>query len=187
MDKKNKPLEEYYKYVGSDSQKARKEIEQLNFKKNAYLLSCIALTYKDEGKFFKNGRGRKKIKLDKIEEAKKYIDRAFEINPNCRDVLFTKGEIYNALGETITAIDCYIKILELEEDLSSVSNCSNSDLPFVQMLFNDAKFQLYRLFYDLEDFEMSNKFLEAYKENLEKGINTIYSPLENFVMAPEHI
>jgi hypothetical protein len=112
----------------------------------------------------------------------KFVDKGFKINQNCRDLLYTKGIIYNALGDTFTTIDCYLAILKLEERTDSVYNCSNSDLPFVQILLNDAKFQLYRLFYDLEDFEMSDKFLEDYKKHLVNGVSTIYKPLANFLM-----
>jgi hypothetical protein len=42
---------------------------------------------------------------------------------------------------------------------------------------------LYRLFYDLEDFDLSSKFLKEYKSQLKKGIDTIYKPLEYFSMG----
>lgn len=184
---KEKILDNFNKYVLNDSAKARAIIEGIDYENDPYWLRCIALTYKDEALFFKNGKMRKVFLTDKLKSAKKYIKKAFKLNPNCRDVLYTKGVIYNALGDIYTAIDCYISILELGEKTDKISNCSNSELPFIQMILNDAKFQLYRLFYDLEDFEMSNKFLESYKENLNKGVNTIYSPLENFIMTPNHL
>ncbi len=114
----------------------------------------------------------------------KYIEKAIAFNPDCRDVLYTRGVIYNAIGDTWTAIDCYIKIMELGEDLGEDANCSGSDLPFVRMILNDARFQLYRLFHDLEEYELSKKFLKAYKMHLRKGIDTIYKPLEKFLMDP---
>lgn len=184
---KEKIIDNFNGFILNDSSKARAIIEGIDHENDPYLLRCIALTYKDEALFFKNGKMRKVFLTDKLKLAKKYIEKAFKLNPNCRDVLFTKGVIYNALGDTFTAIDCYIAILGLGEKTDKISNCSNSELPFVQMLLNDAKFQLYRLFYDLEDFEMSNKFLVSYKENLDKGVDTIYWPFENFIMTPNHL
>jgi tetratricopeptide (TPR) repeat protein len=183
MDKKNKQLEKYHKLVGVNSLKARKEIEKIKFQNDTYLLSCIALTFKDEAVFFKNGNMRKIFLKKKLDLAKNFIDDAFKLNPTCRDMLFIKGAIYNALGDKRTAIDCYIQILKLDENLSKEYNCSNSNLAFVQMLLNDARFQLYRLFYDLEDFDLSSKFLKEYKSQLKKGIDTIYKPLEYFSMG----
>jgi tetratricopeptide (TPR) repeat protein len=120
-------LQRYYELVGHDSLKARNEILKLSYKNDAYLLSCVALTYKDEAMFFKNGNMRKEFIKEKLLIAKKYIDKSFQLNPRCRDILFTKGEIYNALDDRFEAIDCYIKIIEFDEKLNKLYNCSRSD------------------------------------------------------------
>ncbi len=176
-------LNRFNRLVTKDSVMARHIIRQADYKTSAYLLRCIALTYRDEAVFRNATEMRKIFVKRKLDLAKKYIDKAFSINPNCRDVLFTKGGIYNALGDTFTAIECYIRILELGEDSDKLSNCSESDISYVRMVFNDSRFQLYRLFYDLEDFDLSNKFLDEYKKHLKEGINTIYRPLEDYLMS----
>jgi hypothetical protein len=47
---------------------------------------------------------------------------------------------------------------------------------------NDSRFQLYRLYYDKGDFLTSKKYLAEYKKKLKRGINTIYKPLDSFLM-----
>lgn len=160
---KKEIMQRYYNLVAIDSEKARCEILKLDYKKDGYLLSRIALTFKDEALFFKNGNQRKKSIKDKLLIAKKYIDKAIKLSPDCRDILYTKGTIYIALHEKFEAMDCYIKIIENGESLTQKFNCSNYDAPYVRMIINDAHFQLYRLFYDLENFKMANKFLKEYK------------------------
>lgn len=105
-----------------------------------------------------------------------------KINPKCRDVLYLKGTIYNALGETLEAIDCYIGILDTVNINDPLFNCSGNEDHKVDTLINDSYFQLYRLFYDLKKFELSNRFLEEYKKGIEYGIDTLYKPLDKFLM-----
>lgn len=172
-------MQQYYNLVGIDSYKARNEILKLPYKSDPYLLSCLALTYKDEAMFFKNGNKRKRFLNKKLLLAKKYIDKSYQLNSDCRDVLFTKGEIYNALGYRFDAIDCFIKIIEQGTILNKKYNCSESDKSYIEMIVNDAHFQLYRLF-KITNNELANKFLRKYKTEIKKGVNTIYVPFENF-------
>jgi len=169
--------------VKKDPFKARKFIEQCSFENDPYLLSRIAQTYLDEALFFKNGNLRKKIVKENLNLAKQYIDKAIIINPECRDILYIKGLIYDSLDEIYESIDCFIKILKTEENLEVELNCSQSELWFVQMMLNDARFELYRLFYDIQSFEISNKFLKEYKKHLKKGVETIYTPIEKFLKS----
>lgn len=183
MNKRNNNLlNEYYNYVGTDSARARSVIFKMNYQSDGYLLSCIALTYRDEAIFFKNGRTRNDIKVEKMILAKEYIDMAYEISPLCRDVLFMKGTIYNSLHDQFSAIDCFIKILESKEDGSLPHNCSESDSAYIKMVTNDARFQLYRLFHNIQEFDISGKFLKEYKTNLKKGVKTIYIPLRTYLV-----
>jgi tetratricopeptide (TPR) repeat protein len=181
MDKKTYTI--FNDLVVKDSAGARYIIKQQHgYKQNAYCLRCIALTYKDEAMFKTETEMRRRFINRKLQLAKKYIDMAFLLAPDCRDVLYIKGVIYNAMGDTYAAIDCYIRVLEIEENLDKEYNCSESDLPFVQMILNDSRFQLYRLFHDLDSMELSNDFLKEYKKYLRKGVNTIYWPLKKFLM-----
>jgi len=178
--KGNNFLEEYYQYIGLDEAKARAAILKMEYQKDAFLLCCIALTYRDEALFFKNGKARKKIKIEMMNLAKEYIDKAYELSPLCRDVLYKKGTIYRALNDCFTAIDCFIAILESKEDNSITYNCGGADSNYIKMMTNDARFELYRLFYDLERHDISDGFLREYKRNLRKGVNTIYKPLDAY-------
>jgi hypothetical protein len=167
--------------VATDPIAARNLILKLDYSKDANLLACIALTYKDEALFLKNGNQRKIIISNKIKLAKEYIDKAFELAPNCRAVLDLKGSIYIALNDPFTAIDCYINIIENRKINQFEYNCSNSNVDFEKMVVNDAYFQLYRLFFDLKNLKLANKFLNEFKKGLAKGIATIYYPVEKFI------
>lgn len=175
-------LTQFNKLVAIDSEKARAIILKMPYQEDAYLLKCIAQTYIDEAMFFKNGNLRKFFVSDKLMLAKKYIDEAFSLKNNCRDVLYTKGIIYNAIGDKNTAINCYILIIDNADKIDYEYNCSNSDLQFIKMIVNDSYFQLYRLFYDIKNFTLSKKLLLEYKKGVKKGIETIYVPLENYLM-----
>src|SRR4051812_40603815 len=59
-------LSHFGEVVAKDSVKARKIILQLAYKNDAHLLSCIALTYKDEALFFKNGKQRIRSRNEKL-------------------------------------------------------------------------------------------------------------------------
>ena len=175
-------LNEYFEAVRENSAKARQIIKKLNFKDDSYLLRCIAITYIDEALL--DSKNNLKVKFDqrKLSLAKKYIDKAYSLNPECRDVLFAKGSIYNALGDTFLAIDCYIKILELKKIKTKNVNCAGGDYLYINMIYNDSYFQLYRLFYDIGKYETANGLLAQYKNGLKKGIDTIYKPLSKFLM-----
>jgi tetratricopeptide (TPR) repeat protein len=175
-----KALENYDKLIVGDPKKARDEILKLKYQDNAYLLMCIALSYRDEAIFFNNGKERKFIKLDKINLAKEFIDKAINISPNCRDVLFIKGTIYDVLDNVEIAIDCFIKIIKNGENQTYSFNCSSSELWYVQMIINDAHLKLYQLF-KASNKKLANKFLREYKSNIKRGVKTIYMPLEKFL------
>lgn len=181
MEKNDNLLKEYQKFVGKSEEKARAAIMKLKYKKDAYLLSCIALTYRDEALFFKNGTLRKKIKEDKMSLAKRYIDKAFDVSPQCRDVLYLKGTIYHKLGERANAFDCFITVVELRDQTAEKYNCSGEDEAYIKMLTNDARFELYRMFFDGENYELANELLAEYKQNLKMGVKTIFKPLKKYL------
>jgi tetratricopeptide (TPR) repeat protein len=178
---KEKILQKYYNTVGTDSAKARSFIKKLNYKHDYYLLGCIALTYFDESFLNDDGDKREYFDMRKLRLAEKYIIRAYTLNEDCIDILYTLGKIRNAFKQTDMAIYCYRRIIEIglkkipKKDIST-------DRSFVQMLVNDSKFQLYRLYYDRGDFLLSKKYLAMYKIGLKRGIKTIYKPLKNFLM-----
>lgn len=178
--KKGEVLENFYNIISIDSERARREILKLNYSKDGYLLSQIALTYRDEAMFFKNGNTKKKFSESKLLIAKKYIDKAIKLDADCRDILFLRGTIYFALNDRFEAIDCYTKIIENGISLIAKYNCSNSDLIHVKMIVNDAHLQLYRLFKNTAP-KLADNFLKEYKIGLTGKIKTIYLPLENFL------
>ena len=180
LTKKKSPLQRYFELVPHNSKAAREEILKLPYAADGYLLSRIALTYRDEAMFFVNGNSKKKIIESKLLLAKKYIDEALNLQPDCRDILYLKGTIYFSLNERLDAIDCYIKIIEDGLTLNEKYNCSKSDLPFVKMIINDSHLQLYRLFKN-SNIKLANKFLKKYKKELKEGIKTIYIPLTEFL------
>lgn len=174
-------LERYSDLVCTDSLGARNALLKLPYRNDAYLLSCIALTYRDEAMFFKNGRQRKHNVGAKLLVAKKYIEKAFRLMPDCRDLLYTRGNIHQAMDDNFTAFDCFIKILKFGKGKQPALNCSGSESWFIEMLINDAHFELYRIFRDLDNMRLAKRFLAEYKRGLKKGISTIYKPLEQFL------
>jgi hypothetical protein len=88
MDKK-KILAQYYDSVAVDSVKARNLIKKLDYKEDYYLLRCIAQTYLDESHFKDDGTARLYLQVRKWRLAEKFIVKAFRINPDNADVLYT--------------------------------------------------------------------------------------------------
>ena len=61
MNKQNSILlKKIEEEVGVNSALARSYIQSIDYKDNPYLLNCIALTYRDQALFNKNGKRRKK-------------------------------------------------------------------------------------------------------------------------------
>jgi tetratricopeptide (TPR) repeat protein len=176
-------IQEFNTLVSIDSLKARKVIKKLKYSNDAYLVRCIALTYKDEAIFDTNWKLKdvKNYDYRKLKMAKKYIDRAFNINPNCRDVLFTRGTIYSQLGDKYTAIDCFTRILELKKSKDKIVNCAEENSRYIRMVYNDTYLKLYQLFWDIGSKKTARSLLRQYKDGLKKGADTIYKPLKNFI------
>lgn len=174
-------LQKYYNTVGSNSAKARSFIKKLNYKQDPYLLRCIALTYFDESLFNDDGSRREFFDGRKLRLAEKYIIQAYILNENCIDVLYTLGKIRNAFKQTDLAIYCYKKIIEIgNRTIPKKDTCTDRSL--IKVNVNDSKFQLYRLYHDKGDYQRSKRYLSLYKKGLEKGIKTMYKPLEKFLM-----
>lgn len=173
-------LAEYHSIVGVDSVKARSLIKKLAYQEDHYLLQCIAQTYLDESILENDGSMRTKLDERKWRLAEKYIIKAFTINPNCPDVLWVMGKVRKAYGQIDIAIYCFKKIIKLGIKGMVYGKCK-MDISFANELLNDSKFELYRLYY-YESPSLSKKYLSMYKKGLEKGANTIYMPLEKFLL-----
>lgn len=178
---KKKVLQKYYNIVGTDSAKARAFIKKLNYKQDPYLLRCIALTYFDESLLNDDDSQREYFVMRKLRLAEKYIIKAYTLNEDCIDILYTLGNIRNGFRQTDLAIYCYKRIIEIGRKKIPKEDTS-TNRSFVQMQVNDSKFQLYRLYHDKEDFILSNKYLSMYKNGLKSGIGTIFKPIEKFLM-----
>lgn len=179
---KEKVLDNYYKTVGINSAKARALIKKLNYRQDPYLLKCIALTYFDESRLNDDDSQKEYFDGRKLRLAEKYIIKAYILNEDCIDVLYTLGKIRNAFKQTDLAIYCYERIIEIRrKKIPKEDTCTNRSL--VQIMVNDSKFQLYRLHHDKGNYAVSKKYLSIYKNGLKKGIETIYKPLEKFLMS----
>ncbi len=177
---KNRLLEKYRNTVGSDSAKARDIIKQLDYKEDYYLLNCIAQTYLDESRFWEDDTMRDHLDNRKLRYAERYVIKAFTINPDSSEVLYTMGEIRKLFGQEDIAIYCFEKILKTKlKDIGS--GMYGRGLGFARELTNDSKFELYRLYYE-SDPVLSKKYLKMYKDGLKKGITTIFKPLDKFLL-----
>lgn len=173
-------LEEYRNTVAIDSAKARSIIKKLEFGDDFYLLKCIAQTYLDECRFEDTGKMRDYIDKRKWRMAERYIIKAFIINPENAEVLYTMGEIRKLGGLKDIAIYCFETIINMKPKDIAFGKYGRG-IAFAQELINDARFELYRLYYE-ENPRLSKQFLSKYKKGLQKGIETIYKPLENFLI-----
>jgi hypothetical protein len=178
---REKILQKYYNIVSTDSAKARSLIKKLNYKQDPYLLEAIALTYFDESLLDADGSQREYFDGRKLRFAESYIIKAYTLNEDCIDVLFTLGKIRNAFKQTDLAIYCFKRIIEIgSKKIPPKDTCTDRSL--VQIKVNDSKFQLYRLYHDKGDYVQSKKYLTMYKNGLRRGIATIYKPLKKYLM-----
>jgi hypothetical protein len=175
-----KMLSEFYKIVDENPAKAREIIKKLDYKNDHYLLKCVAKTYWDEAKFDKYGNWNKKTDERKLRMAERYIVKAFEIKPTCPDVLWLLGFIRWDYGQIDVAIYCFKEIINLGVSRIVYSGCKN-ELSVGLAQINDSKFELYRLLYDINP-SLSKKYLTSYKKGIAKGVKTLYSPLDNFLL-----
>ena len=179
--KREKILKEFAHVVGTNSSKARSLIKKLNYNEDPYLLQCIAQTYFDESLFNDDGSQREFFEGRKLRLAERYIIKAYKINENCIDVLWVLGKVRKAFRQFDLAIYCYKRLIKLgSKNISKYDNCTNRTL--VQIKVNDSRFQLYRTYHDMGEFRMANRYLSTYKTGLNKGIGTLYRPLEKYLL-----
>jgi len=181
MDKFNLLLNKYRELVATDSVKARKCIMQLDYKNNFYLLKCIAQTYLDES-LFEDGSNkmRKEINQRKWRMAEKYIIKAFSIDDDNAETLYTMGKIRKVGHQKDIAVYCFKRIIKLGVTRIATQEYSRGR-DFAKMLINDARFELYRLYFD-SDQKKSAKYLGEFKANLKRGVETIFHPLSEFLL-----
>jgi hypothetical protein len=174
-------LEKYRDILGEDSVKARRLIQKLDYKNDPILLQHIAQTYLDEARFEADGTPRNSLNWAKFQTAEKYIIKAFELNSNCLLVLSTMGSLRRSNGQKDIAIYCFEKIIQLGIK-GAISDQCEIDEDLANELINDSNFELYRLYHD-DDPSLSDEYLTTYKKGVENGINTIYTPLERFLLV----
>jgi hypothetical protein len=180
-DKFDLMLCKYRETVAVNSIKAREYIQKLDYKNNFYLLQCIAQTYLDESRF-EDGSSilRKEINLRKWRMAERYIIRAFNIDDDNAEILYTMGEIRKLGNQNHIAEYCFKRIIKLGVNAIAKQEYSRGK-SFAKQLINDAKFELYRLYFH-ENPKLSSKYLREYKSELEKDIATIFKPLKKFLL-----
>lgn len=177
---KKEIIEAYRNTVDTDSVKARQLIKKLDYKEDYYLLQCIAQTYLDESRLEEDDTMREYLDKRKWRWAERYIIKAFILNPDNGEVLYTMGNVRKANGQTDIAIYCFRKIIELGVRKVASGEYSRG-IAFAKELINDSKFELYRV-YQKENPALSKRYLAAYKFGLKKGIDTIYRPLRKFLV-----
>jgi hypothetical protein len=179
---KEKVLERYRKIVSTDSVKARELIKRLDYKEDYYLLHCIAQTYLDESRFEDDGGSRMRTYIDKRKwrMAERFIIKAFLINSDSADVLYTMGEVRKLDGQADIAVYCFKKIIHLGVKKIAFSEYGRG-IPFAKEIINDSKFELYRLYHEVDP-GLSKRYLSMYKKELTKGVRTIFKPLQQFLL-----
>lgn len=174
-------LYKYRETVSTDSVKARRYIMKLDYKNNFYLLQCIAQTYLDESRFEDgSNKLRKEINLRKWRMAERYIIKAFIMQDDHAETLYTMGEIRKLGGQNDIAIYCFKRIVKLGVNRIAKQEYSRGR-SFAKKLINDARFELYRLYFN-SDPKKSAKYLAEFKVNLKKGVVTIFHPLKKFLL-----
>lgn len=181
LELREKVLAKYQVAVCSDSAKARKLIKQLNYREDPYLLVCIAQTYYDESAFYDDGTPREYFEGKKLRLAEKYMIRAFILNEDCIDVLYLLGKVRKAFRQYDLAIYCFKRLRELSRKvIPAKDKCTNHSL--VKVKANDSRFQLYRIYHALNERALSKKYMSQYKTGLNRGVDTIFKPLEKFLL-----
>jgi len=180
-DKFDLMLYKYRDVVAIASVKARAHIMQLDYKSNFYLLQCIAQTYLDES-LLEDGSNkmRKEIDQRKWRMSEKYIIKAFTINDDNAETLYTMGKIRKVGHQKDIALYCFKRIIKLGVNIIAKQEYSRGRF-FAKELINDARFELYRLYFD-SDPKKSAKYLKEFKANLKKGTGTIFHPLNKFLL-----
>ncbi|MGH2563318.1 MAG: hypothetical protein ACRDE5_02315, partial [Ginsengibacter sp.] len=89
------------------------------------------------------------------------------------------GSVRESNLQNDIAIYCYEKLIKLGVTKISKQKYSRGR-EFAKELVNDAKFELYRLYY-YENPKLSQKYLNHYKKGLGNHIGTIYKPLKKFL------
>jgi tetratricopeptide (TPR) repeat protein len=180
-DKFDLLLYKYRELVATDSVKARACIKRLDYKNNFYLLQCIAQTYLDESRFEDGSNTmRKEIDLRKWRMAEKYIIRAFNIDDDNAETLYTMGEIRKLGHQNHIAIYCFERIIKLGINTIVKQQYSRGRY-FAKELLNDSRFELYRLHF-YENPRLSAKYLREYKSGLDRDITSIFKPLKKFLL-----
>jgi tetratricopeptide (TPR) repeat protein len=180
-DKFDLQIYKYRELVATDSVKARECIKRLDYKNNFYLLKCIAQTYLDESRFEDGSNTmRKEVDFRRWRMAEKYIIRAFNKDDDNAETLYTMGEIRKLGNQNHIAIYCFERIIKLGINTIVKQPYSRGN-SFAKGLINDAKFELYRLFF-YENPKLSAKYLREYKSGIKKGNTTIFKPLNKFLL-----
>lgn len=180
-DKFDLMLSNYRDLVATDSVKARNCIMRLDYKNNFYLLCCIAQTYLDESRFEDgSNKMRKKIDLRKWRMSEKYIIKAFKIEDDNAEALYTMGEIRKLGNQNDIAIYCFSRIVKLGVNAIARQEYSRGR-SFARKLINDARFELYRLYFD-SDRQKSLRYLNEFKTHLKMNVGTIFYPLNRFLL-----
>lgn len=176
-----KILEEFRNVVSIDSKKARNVIKKLEYKNDYYLLNCIAQTYLDESRFDEDDKLKIHIDKKKWRLAEKYCIRAYEINPENTEVLYTMGEIRKIFEDQVElAINCFEKIVNFDIKDIGVDEYGRG-VDFAKELVNDSRFELYRLFYPTEK-SLALRYLKEYEAELKKGTSSIFKPLKQYLL-----
>ena len=175
----NHIIRRYENILAENSAKARRLIQQLDYRNNPMHLQRIAQTYLDECRFHDDGTQRDKILLRKWRMAEKYAIMAFKLDSRCLMVLSMMGKVRKSGGQDDIAIFCFEEIIIIGAKAPQ-SACCRIDRALADEVVNDARFELYRLHF-YTDHHLARKFLREYKKGLKKGISTIYAPLHKFL------
>jgi hypothetical protein len=177
-------IKEYYKIYLDEPKRARELVKKLKYIDDHLLLQKIAQTYLDEARFTSSGEEKSPIDRRKLRYAETYAVKAFKMRPICSNVLWTLAQIRIEYGQDDSAIFCLHEIIRLGVKGISNDSCKNK-LSKILAQINDSKFELYRLYYKKNP-QLSKRYLTLYKKGLEKGINSLYQPLEKFLLPEKN-
>ena len=174
-------VDEFKKLCEKDYKVARKFLKKFNYKNNHRLLQLIALSYVDEASFYANGMKKEYYDRRCLRYAETYIVKAFKIRPICSNVLWTLAKVRKDYQQYDSAIFCFQEIIRLGVKGICRDSCKNErDTALAQI--NDSKFELYRLYYNSNP-TLSKRYFTMYKNGVRKGINTLYIPLDEYILT----
>ena len=128
-------------------------------KNDHWLLSRLATTYYEEGKY---------------EKAMELEEQARRLAPHCPLVLWGYANVLDMLGHEAKAIRIWKQLLAKGEEKIAYGECGEG-IRWARSLLNDCIYRIALAYRDLGKFDMAIQYLKKHIKNRSPGIPSIYA------------